>query len=279
MATNAVTAAGSPYMAGLAQFDRMYSATDADTLYNNPSIFYNPMTSMADPAMAMMGMMNPMMMGYNPMMQKMFTPASYDAQRNGINPMGSFYFGGKSEQFQQYNNQTLVGQNGLKQLHQYAISDNQDDFEATFNNLLNIEKQRIKTLQPNIDDVTLNQVAKAAIRENYSRLTGGVSLDQVLQKNGDNPFWQGMKDIFSFGMGWDKQTVQENIAYINDAPMSSSQRTRESAMQWLGRGAAVVGALLILKKGGLKGAWKALNWAVRSPESYKTWAEAAKAAA
>lgn len=277
MATNAVTAAGNPYMAGLAGFAQAYGATDAESLYNSSSIFGNPMMSMADPAMAMMGMMNPMMMGmYNPMMKQMFTPAAYDAQRNGINPAGSFYFGGESAKFQQYNNQTLVGQNGLKQLHQYAMSDNQDDFMATFNNLLNIEKQKIKTLQPNIDDETLNQVAKAAIRENYSRLTGGISLDQVLQKNGDNPFWQGMKDIFSFGMGWDKQTVQENMAYINDAPMSSSQRTRESAMQWLGRGTAIAGALLLLKKGGLRGAWKALNWAVRSPEGYRAWSAAAK---
>ena len=249
MATNTVTSAVSPYMTGLAQFSQAYGATDADSYYN-PSIF-----GYMDPSMAMMSMCNPMMMGlYNPaMMQQMFTPSAYDAMQRGISPMGSFYFN-QPENFARYNHQNTNIQDGIRLLGEYAVSDNQDDFLATYQNLVASTKQRIKFMEPSISDADLETAARTQINTQFAQ-TCGASLSQVLKQHGDNPFWQGMKDVFSLGLFKDKQTVQENIAYVNGA-YGTPQRKRDEALKWVGRGAAALCFITLATK---KGSWKLLG--------------------
>ena len=246
--TNAATSATSssslnPYMANLAQFAQMYGATDASSFYNSPSIFMNSM--MMDPSMSMMAMCNPMMAMnpmMNPMMSQMLNPQAYDARQRGINPMDSFFFGKDSEKFAKYNQENVNIQDGLRLLAEYAAADNQDDFKSAYDNLVNAQKQRIKSLQPNISGADLDVAARTQINNQFAQMSGGISLSQALKHNGDNCFWQGIKDILSCGYLNDKRTVQENIAHVDG--VVSTQRKREKAVQWVGRGVATAGLLV-----------------------------------
>lgn len=190
-------------------------------------------------AAPMMGMMNPMIR----MMMSGYNPAAYDAMKNGINPMGSYFFK-KPEQFMTYNVQQNSIKNGIRQLVDYAISDNQDDFHTAYQNLLTNEYNRLKTLMPNMDETTLRKHAQASINTAFQNANRGMSIQKTLKDNGDSPFWQGCKDVFSLGLLGDKKTVTDNIALIEGLDTNGPQRKREKNIQGIGRAVAGIGATL-----------------------------------
>lgn len=236
LTVNPFMCGGGAYGAQLAAFANAYANTDP--LYSS-SIFN------------MYGDMNPMMMSMmNPFMARAYNPAAYDAMQNGINPMGAYYFQ-NSEKFMTYNTQRNSINNGIRQLVDYAMSDNQDDFYTAYNNLLTNECNRLKSLMPNMGAEELRAQAKATINTTFMNMNGGNSIQKVLKENGDHPYWQGVKDTLCFGLFNDKRTVSDNIAMVEDMDMNGSQRKRERTVQWLGRlslGGLGVGAAWLAKK-------------------------------
>ena len=217
----------------VAAFANAYANTDG---FYNSSLFnsYN-----MDPMMSMMGM-NPMMGMMNPFMMKMYNPAAYDAMKNGINPMESLFFG-NSEKFATVTTQRNTIKNGIRQLVDYAVSDNQDDFNTAYQKLLKNEYTRLKGLMPNMDEAQLINHAKGTINTAFQAANGGVSIQKTLKDNADNPFIQGCKDIIAVGLLNDRKTVGDNVALVEDMDMNGTQRKREKRLQGLGR--AVAGTL------------------------------------
>lgn len=220
--------AGGAYGAHLAAFANAYANTDG---FYNSSVF--DMYHM-DPMMSMY--MNPMM---NSFYKKAYNPAAHDAMKNGINPMEALFFG-NSEKFATVNAQRNAINNGIRQLVDYAMSDNQDDFYTAYNNLLTNECNRLRALMPNMSAEELRAQAKATINTAFMNMNGGNSIQKVLKENADNPFWQGVKDVLGFGLFNDKRTVSNNIAMVEDMDMNGSQRRRERTVQNVGRGTGVL---------------------------------------
>lgn len=219
----------------IAQFGNIYGG-DLDSSISNNSIWnYDPSV------MGMMGMygcMNPMMM-MNPMMNpammmnSMYTPQAYSASLNGKNPYAGVYFNGfNNGEWQTYENNRDLLNTGLKELHSFAISDQQDKFARKFNEILTSQIEIEKKMRPGITADQARSAALSHINSAYVTASNGKNLADVLRNYGDNPFFQGAKDVFSLnGFFDDKTAVAENIAAVSNLEGDRITAKREKRIQ------------------------------------------------
>ena len=221
-----------PYACAMANFANAYSSTDPMDFYGNQIGLPFGGCSMMNPYGGygqfgdMYGMFG--MMGYNPM--QLYNPSNYYAMQNGFYGQGQFF---KNQQQQnEYNNTQLsVGAN-IRNLVAYAQCDDQDNFKDTYNNLLAVVKEQVIRQNPasNYDDVTLTQIAKDKINNDFFTATGGQgTIAQVLKASGDCPFIQGVKNGLGLGLFNNKTDVEDNIALVNNTTNNASRKSEKTA--------------------------------------------------
>ena len=249
------------YTMGMANFANQYAATDAESFYNT-SIFhplmggYGAFGCMDPSLMGMMGMYSGMM-GMNPayMMSSLFSPQAYIAAQNGKSPYAGIYFNGKTNaKWQQFESNANTLEVGLRELHSLAKADKQDTFKTKFAELLKSQTEIEKYLSNGtIDAQTAKERALNRINQEYSARSGGKSLGDVLEANGDGSFVQGMKNLPGcFGLFDDKTSVYENIAMVNNTENDKTLK-REKTKEVAGTvTATAAGAYAIAKVAGSK---------------------------
>ena len=150
------------------------------------------------------------------------TPEYWDYQReNQSRMMDNTIERGKQWQIKNYaiNGPMSKVYKAAEALHTKILENEQDQIMVAFQAYKNTIKEAIYPNEEEVDDDLLTAQAKSIYENKY-----GVTLDDDLRANSTPAFWNGFISSTTFGLFGDDRMAAENIAEIDDLPVSSKQK-------------------------------------------------------
>ena len=193
--------------------DYEYGTPMGQSIFDNP--FGNPYCAM--PLMSSMPYMNPYM---NPYMSNDY-----------YNQMQNYYQ--RQNQFDlSINSPEYAIQGALSNLNEKIVTNEQNQIRDAVDNVV----EALRTKYPNATEAELRRSVSHTYAQAY-----GQPLVQAIRENGSSSFWQGFKQVITFGIA-DKYTAEDNIEYIT----GQKQGRKTTIGKIAGRAAAgaAIGALI-----------------------------------
>ncbi len=191
----------------------------------------------------MSGMMNPY--GYG----MMFNPATQINYMNqmdqfGIDRQVNLYKGQNNAQYQM-SAQTDGISRQVQILSQKAQNNEQNNIQAEYNRLVAAVKDTYGSQMTGLSAEQKEAQAKAYAERIYAQQTGALLTDD-LERNGNDSFVAGFKQVVTFGLG-NRTTAQENISKITGAKLTTAETTKKYLGYAAGGATLAAGVTMLYK--------------------------------